>query len=125
MKQLNFIATLLITFFSLTTVFAQQSQPLADTDKNRIQEKADSLLQQHIVLQEMVGVSAGIYYQGETIWKGGAGYRDLENQLPATGEMRHRIASITKPMTAIAIMQLVEKGKIDLDELLSEISHAD
>lgn len=115
MKQLNFIATLLIAFFSLTAVFAQQAQPLADTDKNRIQEKADSLLQQHIALQEMVGVSAGIYYQGETIWKGGAGYRDLENQLPATGEMRHRIASITKPMTAVAIMQLVEQGKIELD----------
>lgn len=115
MKQLICIATLIIICLSSTTLLAQETQPLTDADKARIKEKADSLLQQHIALQEMVGVSAGVYYQGETVWKSGAGYRDLENQLPATGEMRHRIASIAKPMTAIAIMQLVEQGKIELD----------
>lgn len=115
MKKLNCIIALLITCLAITNILAQQAQPLADQDKARIKEKADSLLQQHIELQEFVGVAAGVYYQGETVWTGGAGYRDLEQQIPATNEMRHRIASIAKPMTAIAIMQLVEKGKIELD----------
>ncbi|MGH9907283.1 MAG: serine hydrolase, partial [Pyrinomonadaceae bacterium] len=43
------------------------------------------------------------------------GYADLENKVPAKAESAYRLASVTKPMTGIAIMQLVEKGKINLD----------
>lgn len=39
----------------------------------------------------------------------------MENKLPAKVESRYRLASITKPMTAVGILELVEQGKIDLD----------
>lgn len=115
MKQLFCTTILIIVGLFTHTITAQEAKALQTEDQQRIKEKADSLLQQYVELGDVVGMSAGVYFQGEAVWTGGAGYRDQEKQLPATKDMLHRIASITKPMTAIAIMQLVEKGKIDLD----------
>lgn len=55
------------------------------------------------------------FQKDDVIWAKGFGYADLENRLPAKPESMYRLASVTKPMTATAILQLVEKGKIDLD----------
>jgi CubicO group peptidase (beta-lactamase class C family) len=49
-------------------------------------------------------------------WVQGFGYADLENKVPAKAESAYRLASITKSMTGTAIVQLVERGKIKLDE---------
>jgi len=108
------ISALTIVHFSAWTQ-VQKATPLSALEQERIEAKADALLDEYIALKDFVGVSAGIFYQDRVIWTGGAGYRDLKNKQAATHEMRHRIASITKPMTAIAIMQLVEKGQLDLD----------
>jgi serine beta-lactamase-like protein LACTB, mitochondrial len=43
------------------------------------------------------------------------GTADLENNVPATDQSVYRIASVSKPITAVAVMQLVEQGKLDLD----------
>jgi CubicO group peptidase (beta-lactamase class C family) len=45
----------------------------------------------------------------------GFGYADLENRVPAKPESSYRIASITKTITAVAVLQLAEAGKINLD----------
>jgi CubicO group peptidase (beta-lactamase class C family) len=50
------------------------------------------------------------------MWKGGAGYADLEGKIEFASTTRSRLASITKSMTAIAIMQLYESKKLELDE---------
>lgn len=49
-------------------------------------------------------------------WVKGFGYADLENKVPASAESAYRLASVTKTMTGVAILQLVERGKIKLDE---------
>jgi CubicO group peptidase (beta-lactamase class C family)/tetratricopeptide (TPR) repeat protein len=61
-----------------------------------------------------VGLSVG-FIKDDFIWTKGFGYADLENKTPAKAESSYRLASITKTFTAISILQLVEKGKIDLD----------
>lgn len=61
------------------------------------------------------GLSMAIAINGKLQWTGAFGMSDLENLVPMTTATRVRLASISKPMTAIAIMQLVEQGKIDLD----------
>lgn len=60
------------------------------------------------------GLTIGFYID-DYVWVKGFGYADLENKVPAKAESAYRIASVTKPFTATAILQLVEKGKIDLD----------
>jgi CubicO group peptidase (beta-lactamase class C family) len=48
----------------------------------------------------------------------GYGLADLENFIPATSETRFRIASLTKSLTATAVMQLVARGKLSLDDTI-------
>jgi CubicO group peptidase (beta-lactamase class C family) len=54
--------------------------------------------------------------EGEVIYAEGFGVRDLKKNLPATPDTLYGIGSCTKSFTAMAIMQLVEKGKIGLDD---------
>lgn len=49
-------------------------------------------------------------------WLNGFGYADAVNQIPVTGYTLFPIASVAKVFTAVAIMQLVEAGILDLDE---------
>ena len=49
------------------------------------------------------------------VWCKGFGKADLENDIPVTPVTKFRLASVSKPVTAVAVMRLVEKGKIDLD----------
>ncbi|WP_399880677.1 serine hydrolase domain-containing protein [Streptomyces sp. BBFR51] len=52
---------------------------------------------------------------GDQIWRGGAGVADVTTGRPVTADMRHRVGSITKTFTAAAVLQQVERGRIDLD----------
>jgi len=61
------------------------------------------------------GASAAIMVNGELVYSGGVGFADIENEVPLTGTSVHNIGSISKLHGVIAIMQLVEQGKIDLD----------
>ncbi len=61
------------------------------------------------------GLSIGIA-KGDLAWTGGFGFRDVERRLRATPRTTYRTASITKCFTATAVMQLVEAGKVSLDD---------
>jgi serine beta-lactamase-like protein LACTB len=61
------------------------------------------------------GVSAAVVENGDYEWSQGYGMADLENFVPATSRMLYRLASVSKPLTATAAMQLWEHGKLNLD----------
>lgn len=106
-KLLSIIFLLLI---SLNNIFSQSSNVSDDIAKT-----ANHLLNQALEEEQFVGGAAGFLVTGEILWSAGVGYSDLENKKPFVANTLTRIASIAKPMTAIAIMQLYEQGKIDLD----------
>jgi len=61
------------------------------------------------------GVSVAVVENGEYEWSQGYGMADLENFVPATSRTLYRLASVSKPLTATATMQLWERGKLNLD----------
>src|SRR5271163_3616778 len=61
------------------------------------------------------GVSVAVVLNGQPAWSAGFGMADLENFVPATSATLFRLASVSKPITATAILQLSERGKLDLD----------
>src|SRR5690349_5791603 len=63
---------------------------------------------------QIPGITIG-YGRGEAHWVRGYGFADLENGVPATSLSAYRYASVQKPMTAVAVLQLVERGRIELD----------
>ncbi len=61
------------------------------------------------------GLSCAVGVAGEVVFAEGFGVADLENDVPATAATVYRLASISKPITAVAAMLLVEQGRLDLD----------
>lgn len=76
----------------------------------------DDYLVKYVENKNVPSLSAGILKNGEIIWLNAKGFSDLEDNDIATTSSLYRIASITKPITAVAVMQLWEKGLIDLDK---------
>lgn len=76
--------------------------------------KYKEFLNLYMILDKVPGLSIGFLKDG-VVWVEGFGYSDLENMVPAKPESAYRLASITKTITAMAILQLTEKRKIDLD----------
>lgn len=74
----------------------------------------DDFVARQMKFDKTPGLTIGFVKDGDT-WVKGYGFADLENKLPAKSESAYRLASVSKSMTALAIMQLVEKKKIDLD----------
>jgi CubicO group peptidase (beta-lactamase class C family) len=54
--------------------------------------------------------------RGEVVHETVLGKRDLERGLPAEADTLYRIYSMTKPITSVAFMMLVEEGKVALDD---------
>jgi CubicO group peptidase (beta-lactamase class C family) len=67
-------------------------------------------------------LSVVILENQKIFWIRGFGFADLENRIPATPDTLYSIASLTKTFGATLIMQLVERGKLDLDEPASHYS---
>lgn len=65
--------------------------------------------------QKLPAVSVAIATRGKMDDEKAFGMADLENSIPATTQTLFRTGSIAKPITAVAAMQLVERGKLDLD----------
>ena len=61
-------------------------------------------------------VSVAIFRGGEVVWQKGYGWADIKNHLAADAWTIGRTGSISKTFTAVLMMQLAERGVIDLDE---------
>ena len=79
----------------------------------------DSLGQALVDAGETVAVSIGVSVGGEVVHTAGYGYADLENDIQADAGTVYRIGSVTKQVTAAAIMKLVESGDVDLDAVFT------
>ena len=76
---------------------------------------------QEFEAQELVGAAIGIAKKTDINWLEAKGYADLDNEIMISPrEHRFRWASLSKGLTAYAIMQQVEAGVIDLDIPISE-----
>ena len=85
-----------------------------------IASQFDAVLLSSIETGRIPGVIAIAATSDEIIYEGAAGFRDVENNAEMTVDTIVRIASMTKAITSVAVMQLVEQGKIDLDSPVGE-----
>lgn len=74
------------------------------------------IINQAIEAQRVPGVAVAIVKDGNIVAAEGFGLRDLDAKLPMTENTVTPICSLTKSMTGVNIMRLVEEGKISLDE---------
>jgi CubicO group peptidase (beta-lactamase class C family) len=79
-----------------------------------------ALIRQKIVDGSVPSVSVAVAQQGKIIWEEGFGWANREERIPANENTMYSLASISKTMTATALMTLVQAGKIDLDKPIND-----
>jgi len=75
----------------------------------------DHAMRDEMAGQELVGLAVGIIQDGQIAYLKGYGLADREQHVPVTRQTMFRWASISKSITAVAAMQLWERGKLNLD----------
>jgi len=83
---------------------------------NAQNEKAEADFKAVMEKYSAVGASVAVVKEGKIIYTHSFGLKDLENKKPLSDQDIFRIASISKSFSATSIMQLVEAGKISLDD---------
>ncbi len=81
----------------------------------------DQVLQKAVSTGEVPGVVAVAADDGGVIYQGAFGRRRLGSDAPMTVDTVFRIASMTKTITGMAAMQMVEQGKLSLDQPAGEV----
>ena len=79
-------------------------------------EPLNELLRKTLADNNIPGATLTVARDGKIIYDRGFGYADLENPTPMAAKTNMRIASISKPITAVAVLLLVEDGKLKLDD---------
>jgi CubicO group peptidase (beta-lactamase class C family) len=78
-------------------------------------QNADTVLNNAVTRGDIPGVVAAVTNSKETFYQAAVGERGLGDALPMRFDTVFYLASMTKPITATAAMQLVEQGRLELD----------
>ncbi len=111
--------TFFILMICLLVCFSSNSQ--TQPRPSSIAELTDSI--QTIVRKRNIpGLMLGIVTKDSVLFSGGFGYADLKNKRAVNGKTLFRMGSITKSFVAIAILKLVEQGKLNLNDRLKDLA---
>src|SRR5215472_10074326 len=76
----------------------------------------DQVLREAVEEKKVPGIVAMVAVADRVTYQGASGKRDTTKNIPMTVDSIFHIASMTKPITSVGVMQLVEKGRVKLDE---------
>lgn len=79
----------------------------------------------HMQKNDVPGLAVAVWKDGRILWEEGFGWADRENHVPATAHTMFALASVSKPLTAIGLMTLVQAGKVRLDHPVNDYLRAD
>jgi CubicO group peptidase (beta-lactamase class C family) len=82
--------------------------------------EATALVRRFVAEQKIAGAVAGVARKGKLAYLEAVGQQDLATRSPMTDRSMFRIYSMTKPITAVAVMMLHEEGKFRLDDPVSK-----
>jgi CubicO group peptidase (beta-lactamase class C family) len=82
----------------------------------------DSTLHDHIARGELAGVAAVVSRSEQPIRRIAIGRRDVEKNLPIDNDTIFRIASLSKPVTSVAALTLLDEGKFELDDPITLVA---
>lgn len=111
--SLHRFVQLVVAGFALSIgVSAQSARPTSDQEPWVLARLAEDAR----VGMGVPGLSIAVVSGDTVTWAQGFGFADVEQNVPVRPETVFRLASISKPVTATAVMQLVERGLVNLDD---------
>ncbi|MSR31606.1 MAG: serine hydrolase [Gemmataceae bacterium] len=102
----------------LVQAAGQGAQPVAQHAK--AVEALRPWIEKEVREKKLPALSIALVDDQKIVWSAGFGFQDLERKIPASASTVYRVGSVSKLFTDIAIMQLVEKGDLDLDAPLGK-----
>ena len=93
---------------TILTLFADSS--------TKSSNQIDQVLREAVDEKKLPGIVAMVAVADHVIYQGASGKRDTIKNIPMKVDSIFRIASMTKPITSVGVMQLVESGRVKLDE---------
>ena len=105
------ILRLFLAVFLCVPALSAPQKGLSQEKRQAIEKAVASFLSRNSI----PGLSAAVVLDGKPNWSEGFGMADLENYSPATSSTLFRLGSISKPISATAVLALWERGGLDLD----------
>lgn len=121
-KYIKRIAVILLLILSINVVECRnfvgaKSNGNKVINNNTIQEFMDNFFEKEMNKYKVSGATLLVVKDGKEVYKRGYGYSDVDERITVNPDKTlFPVASVSKLFTAIAIMQLYEQGKIDLNE---------
>lgn len=130
-RLVSIFIILVLVFLGQTSSFSKQESPAVPFDNsieavshrisNKLSEgpevkKADYIINRFLRKWEVSGATVAVVKDGKLVFAKGYGYSDVENEEKVEPSHLFRIASVSKLITATAIMKLQEEGKLHLDD---------
>jgi len=113
------LTTTLVLVASLTTIcFGQKPDRLPGPENPT---ELDRFIFDGMKEAKVPGLAAAVVRKDKMIWEGYYGWANREKKIPVTKGTLFQVASVSKPVTACAVMQLVEKGELSLDGDVNEV----
>lgn len=106
MKRAICLAALLLTLFSTNCLCL---------DFSSANDRVDELIEHFYREANIPGISVAISKDNNLVYANSFGYSNIEMKSPTTNETKFRIGSVTKPITAVATVKLIEIGVIKPD----------
>lgn len=122
---MKYIYPLILTFLSVTfSLLAQQEIKMAKPEEVGLSsdslKKMDDYFHKFVDNNQLAGIQTAVMRHDQLVHFDSYGYADTENKKPLDGESIFRIFSMTKPIVSVALMQLYEDGKFELDDPVSK-----
>ena len=95
---------------------APASPESAGMSKAALDRLENHLKQRYVDAGRFPGTQLLIYRRGKVVHSTAQGFADVERKVPVKDDTIFRIYSMTKPLTSVAFMMLVEEGRVALDE---------
>jgi N-acyl-D-amino-acid deacylase len=109
---MKFALPALILFVSAAVA---EDVPVTGTPRPEL-AAVDAWMEKFLAEHQIPGAALAIVKDGHVVYSRGFGYADREAMQPVHPEALFRIASVSKPITAVAILKLVDQGRLKLDD---------
>jgi CubicO group peptidase (beta-lactamase class C family) len=105
---------------AVVLLIASSAVAFAQTDRAALVKQLDSLAGSGVLENRAVGIVAAVVRGNDTLLLKGYGKADVEWGVPMPADAMFEIGSITKQFTAVALLQLRDEGKLNLDDEITK-----
>ncbi|EMB15351.1 serine hydrolase [Rhodopirellula europaea] len=119
----SWLAGIALAFLALTALHADEPSAAnsAGHDYSQLIEQLAQTIRSEMEQKQIPSFSIALVADGKVISSAGFGFQDAEKTIPASGKTVYRVGSISKLLTDVALMQLVEQDELDLDQPVQKV----